>query len=168
MIVLDISGSMGSQLNYNDNDNIGKLEAAKRCCIATVDQLNSTDRIGIVLFDHCAYVLETLKKVGNRRQQLKKKLSDVRLGGSTCLSKGMQEGRGLFTQSILEEKGTWTNRLLFMTDLNSTCDSVSDEKLLLEEVKNFSSAGIYTTVFGIGMDFNVALVEKVSCTVGCR
>ena len=53
-----------------------------------------------------------------------------------------------------------------MTDLNSTLDSVRDEKDLLSRIENNSKINIFTTVVGIGMDFNVSLVEKISCTPG--
>ena len=53
-----------------------------------------------------------------------------------------------------------------MTDLNSTVDSVRDEKDLLSRIENNSKINIFTTVVGIGMDFNVSLVQKISCTPG--
>ena len=55
-----------------------------------------------------------------------------------------------------------------MTDLNSTVDSVRDEKDLLSRIENNSKINIFTTVVGIGMDFNVSLVQKISCTVQVR
>ena len=53
-----------------------------------------------------------------------------------------------------------------MTDLNSTVDSVRDEKDLLAKIETNSKNNIYTTVVGIGMDFNVTLVEKISSIQG--
>ena len=53
-----------------------------------------------------------------------------------------------------------------MTDLNSTVDSVRDEKDLLARIYSNSKINIFTTVVGIGMDFNVLLVQKISCTPG--
>ena len=53
-----------------------------------------------------------------------------------------------------------------MTDLNSTVNSVRDEKDLLARIENNSKINIFTTVVGIGMDFNVSLVQKISCTPG--
>ena len=58
------------------------------------------------------------------------------------------------------------SRIIFMTDLNSTVDSVRDEKDLLARIDSNSKINIFTTVVGIGMDFNVSLVQKISCTPG--
>lgn len=53
-----------------------------------------------------------------------------------------------------------------MTDLNSTVDSVADEKALLSSIEANSLKKIYTTVVGIGMDLNVELVKKISSVPG--
>lgn len=44
-----------------------------------------------------------------------------------------------------------TSRVIFLTDLCSTVDSVNDEKKLLSTIKQNADRGIYTTVVGIGM-----------------
>ena len=54
-----------------------------------------------------------------------------------------------FTSSA--EAANATNRIIFLTDLQSTCDSVNDEKRLLSTIRSNADAGVYTTVVGIGM-----------------
>ena len=44
-----------------------------------------------------------------------------------------------------------TSRIIFLTDLCSTVDSVNDEHKLLSTIKKNAERGIYTTVVGIGM-----------------
>jgi len=56
----------------------------------------------------------------------------------------------MFTDSVIEEKGT-TNRIIFLTDLCSTVDSVNDEKKLLNTIKANAQRGIFTSVVGVGM-----------------
>lgn len=102
VIVMDVSGSMVMLLN--DTEQINKLEAVKKCCAEAVNQLSAEDRIGIVLFDHDAHVLEKLCKVGNKKAAIKNKLLNVRLGGATNLSKGFALGREQFTSDIIEGK----------------------------------------------------------------
>ncbi len=58
-----------------------------------------------------------------------------------------------------------TNRILFLTDLNSTIDSVRDEQQLVENINRNAARSIYMTVVGIGMDLNMALVKSISCTI---
>ena len=71
-----------------------------------------------------------------------------------------------FENVSLGEKKNEFSRIIFMTDLNSTVDSVADEKSLLSRITSNSKNNIYTTVVGIGMDFNVTLVQKISSTPG--
>ena len=67
-----------------------------------------------------------------------------------------------FTSSA--EAANATNRIIFLTDLQSTCDSVNDEKRLLSTIRSNADAGIYTTVVGIGM---VRAYVQYVCVYAC-
>jgi len=70
--------------------------------------------------------------------------------GSTCLSAAIETATDMFTDNVMEERGT-TNRIIFLTDLCSTVDSVNDEKKLLSTIKANAQRGIFTSVVGVGM-----------------
>ena len=55
------------------------------------------------------------------------------------------------THTLSAEAANTTNRIIFLTDLQSTCDTANDEKRLLSTIRSNADAGIYTTVVGIGM-----------------
>ena len=57
------------------------------------------------------------------------------------------------------EHANSTSRVIFLTDLCSTVDSVNDEKRLLSTIKQNADRDIYTTVVGIGMVIIVMLSE---------
>ena len=67
-----------------------------------------------------------------------------------------------FTSSA--EAANATNRIIFLTDLQSTCDSVNDEKRLLSTIRSNADAGVYTTVVGIGM---VCMYILYVCVYAC-
>jgi Ca-activated chloride channel family protein len=146
--VLDISGSMGMQFSEDCSDQ--KLDVAKKCLTALVDQLGKGDKVGLVLFNHSAHVAAELKAwskpwVG----KLKSKIGSLKASGSTNLSAAAQCATDMY-KSAGEGMKT-SNRIIFLTDLNSTVDSENDEKQLLKMLQTSADRGIYTTVVGIGM-----------------
>ena len=49
------------------------------------------------------------------------------------------------------ESAKSTNRLLFLTDLNSTVDSAHDEVELLDILRTEAARNVFTSIVGIGM-----------------
>ena len=94
---------------------------------------------------YSGYVCAQVKK-----PSLQKSISSLMASGSTCLSAAIETATDMFTDNVIEEKGT-TNRIIFLTDLCSTVDSVNDEKKLLSTIKANAQRGIFTSVVGIGM-----------------
>ncbi|XP_065828395.1 uncharacterized protein [Oscarella lobularis] len=169
VVVLDISGSMGS--SFSDDLSSGclmsKINVAKKCLIALVDQLRKGDQFGLILFNHEATVAGELAPWSKALiKSMKTKIESLCPGGMTDLTKAAVSATDLFAKAR-EGKRT-SNRIIFFTDLNSTVDSANDEKRLLSTLKKNATAGIYTTVVGIGMDLNVELVTHISKTPGAR
>ncbi len=116
VIVLDISGSMSSPFNEYYYDLSGrqvrisekyrlmpKIEVAKDAILAILEQLNEGDRLGIVLFDDRASILQQLSRDRNNTlEDIQDKIYEIRPGGGTNLSAGM----GLATD-ILGKYSTW-------------------------------------------------------------
>ena len=69
--------------------------------------------------------------------------------GSTCLTAAIKTATDMFVK-VIEEKNA-TNRIIFLTDLCSTVDSVNDEKKLLATIQANAGRGIFTSVVGVGM-----------------
>ena len=85
-----------------------------------------------------------------KKSGLQKSIASLLATGSTCLSAAIETATDMFTDNVIEEKDT-TNRIIFLTDLCSTVDSVNDEKKLLNTIKANAQRGIFTSVVGVGM-----------------
>ena len=84
-----------------------------------------------------------------KKQDLHNSISSLIASGSTCLTAAIETATDMFT-SVVEEKDV-TNRVIFLTDLCSTVDSVNDEKKLLATIKANAGRGIFASVVGVGM-----------------
>ncbi|KAJ3289344.1 hypothetical protein HK104_007529, partial [Borealophlyctis nickersoniae] len=184
VVALDVSWSMASPFGEDDEEEgpataASKLDVAIDSLKAIISQLGPEDRFGLVEFHSLQNTLVPLTlKSKIKMDEVHRKINALRAGGGTDLTGGLSAATKLFTASrkvtALDECvqiGTRSRRIIFLTDLNSSCGTRNDEETLLDLVaKNAEPlpGGIYTTVIGVGMDFNVALVEKISKTRGCR
>lgn len=173
VVVLDISGSMGSSFDsyYYDGKEKNseyktKMQIAKESLIAMLSHLKSSDRSGIVLFDDRAYRALKLKSVGERDQEkIKKHILDITDRGGTNWSAGYKAGLELFND--MPKDGNYENRIIFLTDAMPNTGEL-DKDGLFGMAKDASEKGIHTTFIGIGVDFNNDLVEYVSKIKGAN
>ncbi|CAA6805687.1 MAG: Unknown protein, partial [uncultured Sulfurovum sp.] len=177
VVVLDISGSMGSKFNAyhydksgskieHDNVNKTKMEIANESIVSMLAQLKDNDKVGVVLFDHNAYKAKPLRLVGNTdKVAIRNHIMELKQRGGTNWSAGYKEGLKLFDE--VELSGEYENRIVFLTDAMPNRGELKKGKLF-GLAKNASARGINTTFIGIGVDFNNDLVEYVSKTKGAN
>jgi len=173
VIVLDISGSMGSPFNKyyydgneEDEDMRTKMELAKESVIALLDHLNEDDRFGMVLFESEAHLAKPLSKVSAKNMDtLKRHIREISDRGGTHMSAGMRLGTELFDELKDADQTEYENRIIFLTDAMPNIGDTSEEGLLRMAEKNAENK-IYTTFIGLGVDFNTALVESITKTRG--
>ncbi|CAA6824658.1 MAG: Unknown protein, partial [uncultured Sulfurovum sp.] len=177
VVVLDISGSMGSKFNAyhydksgskieHDNVNKTKMEIANESIVSMLAQLKDDDKVGVVLFDHNAYKAKPLRLVGNTdKVAIRNHIMELKQRGGTNWSAGYKEGLKLFDE--VELSGEYENRIVFLTDAMPNRGELKKGKLF-GLAKNASARGINTTFIGIGVDFNNDLVEYVSKTKGAN
>jgi Ca-activated chloride channel family protein len=109
VVVLDISGSMGSNFNsyyYDKNGNKidideqsrkTKMEIATESIVAMLSHLKDEDRVGIVLFDNRAYLAKPLRKVMlSDKKAIRDHILALKERGGTNWSAGYQEALKLF------------------------------------------------------------------------
>lgn len=183
MLVLDVSGSMASPFDKYYYDRFGnrherpeqdkdagltKLAAASEALIALLDHLHPDDRFGLVLFDQYAYTALTLRPVGVRDMEaIKGHIRDLRPLGSTNLDAGLALGTILMRPARESDPGRHENRIVFMTDAMPNTGDTSD-KAFLAHIQDNAHAGLYSTVIGIGVDFNTALTELITKARGAN
>ncbi|MBN2454910.1 VWA domain-containing protein [Candidatus Woesearchaeota archaeon] len=178
VIVLDISGSMGSSFNRYYYDQFGnraeieeepdedagksKMEIASKSVVALLDHLNDDDRFGMVLFESSAYLAKPLSRVGaTDLGAIKNHILEIGATGGTNMAAGMKEGTALFEEYLDSDKVVYENRIIFLTDAMPNTGYVSEESLLGITQGNADN-NIYTTFIGIGVDFNTELVEAIT------
>lgn len=103
VIVLDVSGSMGSPFDsyyYDGPDGSGadsrtKMQIANEAVAGLLDRLRPDDRLGVVLFNDGAHVAMPLEAVGDIGE-LKREILGIYSGGGTNMEAGMNMGTSLF------------------------------------------------------------------------
>lgn len=180
VIVLDISGSMASDLNsyYYDGQKpmpladetamraMTKLQAAKESINALFSHLNNDDRVGIVLFDDRAYLAKPLNLVGETDMSaIKAHIDGLAPGGGTDMSAGIRVANDLFDD--LKPEAGRQRRMIFLTDAMPNQGVIGDDGLLAE-IKQNADRQVFTTVVGIGLDFQSTLIEAISKARGAN
>ena len=84
-----------------------------------------------------------------KKATLQSNISSLIASGSTCLTEAIECATNMFS-GVVEDTNA-TNRIIFLTDLCSTVDSVNDEKKLLATIQANAERAIFTSVVGIGM-----------------
>ena len=161
VICLDISGSMGSPMNQNEKT---KIEVAKGVLKTLVKTLKKDDYIAIVLFESTASTLFELQKVENINiEEFEKKIDTIKDLGGTNMESGW-----VLSKSLLEaEMKGYNKRIFFLTDAQPNINSTSGDGLLALAL-NAAEKKIYTTFFGVGLDFQASLVETISKCPGSQ
>ncbi|NOZ91507.1 MAG: VWA domain-containing protein [Epsilonproteobacteria bacterium] len=178
VVVLDISGSMGSSFDtyyYDKNgnkvenkekQNKKKITIATESIVTMLSHLKDDDRVGIILFDHNAYLAKPLREVSKSdKEAIKKHILELKEQGGTNWSAGYKEALKLFDKIDLNKD--YENRIVFLTDAMPNSGELRKDRLF-GMAKKASKKGIHTTFIGIGVDFNTDLVEYVSKTKGAN
>ena len=179
VVVLDISGSMGSNFDAYHYDNMGnkiknedksskkKMQIATEAIVSMLGHLNDDDRVGIALFDHNAYRAKPLNLVANSdKASIRDHILELSERGGTNWSAGYKEGLKLFDEVKLSDSN-YENRIIFLTDAMPNTGELGKNKLF-GMAKDASTKGIHSTFIGVGVDFNNDLVEYVSKTKGAN
>eukprot|EP01125_Pyxidicula_operculata_P016820 TRINITY_DN582_c0_g1_i2.p1 TRINITY_DN582_c0_g1~~TRINITY_DN582_c0_g1_i2.p1 ORF type:complete len:675 (-),score=160.07 TRINITY_DN582_c0_g1_i2:58-2082(-) len=164
VILLDISGSMGS--NYSIESKKCKLNVAKESIVSILDFLRPDDRIGIVLFDDKHQVLQELKLWKDvDRNELKKKIMEVRTHGGTSMTEGMKGAMSLYATLKDVRSTQYINRIINLTDAEFNVGD-TDTKSLIKLMEDAANKKVYKTFVGMGIDFNTELVEAITKVKG--
>jgi len=147
-LVLDRSGSMQSHQ---------KLEFAKKAVVSVLNMLDDEDMVHLVVYDDKVDVVFS-HQYAKDRSLLEPKVNAVRPGGSTNLSGGMEKGT-----SILEADSPmgYAKRMFVFSDglLNV---GIQSKEGIRDLVTKIYEKGIKVDSFGIGADFDEAIMKTIS------
>src|SRR3989339_331416 len=182
MIVMDISGSMGSPFDSYYYDRFGKeiklddkevsnkkkIEIAAKSVANLLDQLDKDDNFGIVLFDDQAYLAKPFSKVEETDMNaIKGHILELVEQGGTNMSAGMNFGTDQFKELKEVNQDEYENRIIFLTDAMPNFGETG-EFGLLGMTKDNANNKIYSTFMGMGVDFNTELIEIISKIKGAN
>ena len=142
-LVIDRSGSMTGQ----------PLEEAKRCAAYVVDQLRADDWASIVEFDNRVKLLAGAQAKGDGRS-LMRTIDDIFAGGNTNLHGGWHAGAEDLAKSALE---AGLKRVILLSD-GCANEGITDTAKIAEQCREMAKAGVTTSTYGLGRDFNEELM----------
>jgi Ca-activated chloride channel homolog len=178
VIVLDISGSMGSPFNKYYYDGINrksqeeskksKMVVATKSVVSLLKHLKPTDKFGLVLFNNNAQLAKPLSLVSHTNMSaISDHILEIHQGGGTNMSAGIIEGTNQFDKIENLNSGEFENRIIFLTDAMPNTGRTGEDDLLSITKENASN-GIFSTFIGVGVDFNSQLIEHISKIKGAN
>jgi uncharacterized protein YegL len=169
-ICLDKSGSMN--WHFEDRESGRKIDVAKRCISAILEQLKPDDVLSIVTFNHEQQVLLHPTKVNDLSfPDIRKMITGIQVTGGTQLANGLSKGinqteaaTNLFVPAV---RNYALKRTIFITDMESTGADERDVLALMHSSATSTRNCSYTTVVGVGVDLSRRTVNKIAAIPGC-
>eukprot|EP00887_Chlorella_sp_A99_P006595 scaffold3.g6595.t1 len=161
----------GKQVNLTAAErNQAKIDVAKEVVQGMVKHLAPTDRVAVVLFETGACVPKALGLVSCvDMEKLQAGISkDVTALGSTNLQAGLDQATNQLKackECMSGSKADVENRIVLITDAQPNTADYSTEGLAAR-LKANAADGIYTTIVGVGLDFNTELIDSISRVKG--
>jgi Ca-activated chloride channel family protein len=148
-LVLDRSGSMSGE----------KLALAKQAVKEALDRLDDRDRFSIVVYDDVIdVVVESTPASAEARRNAVDRLAQVDARGSTNLADGWFRG---CEQVAMHLSSDGIDRVLLLTDGLSN-QGITDAGELARHAGELRARGVSTTTFGVGNDFDEALLQAMA------
>jgi len=161
VLILDISGSMNGSFDWNESKD-SKLDVAKKIIISAImPKLNDKDSLGLVLFDDKAYITQPLVPIASiNLSAFKSEIMKINTKGGTTMEAGMRGGTNQFAEFFKKypDRVGNENRIFFLTDATPN-NGDSDTNKMLEFMKANQAKKIFTSFVGLGVDFNIELVN---------
>jgi len=136
VFLLDVSGSMRSS---------DKLPLIKRALWLLVENLESRDRVAIVVYSGAAGLVLP-PTPGDQKEKIRQAVDQLRAGGSTAGGAGIQLAYQIALQNYIREGN---NRIILATDGDFNV-GVSSSSELVRMVEENRKQGVYLTVLGFG------------------
>ncbi|WP_437676361.1 vWA domain-containing protein [Sorangium sp. So ce131] len=148
-LVLDVSGSMQGE----------PMARARDAARALVDKLDANDDFSLVTFSSDAQVRIPDGPVGPRRAMIKTTIDGITEGGGTNIGRGLELGYVQATQPGIPEDAVKV--VLLLSDGRANAGITSSDRLSRLALDAFQ-AGIQTSTFGLGADYDGALMSSVA------
>ena len=172
IVCIDRSGSMGSSFSSyhydkqqkDSNDTRSKMAITLDVVSKVIDHLKPNDRLGIIVFDSDASIVQTITQFDSiQLDKLKKELSRISASGGTDMSAAINCCASLFDTEIItnDHQQQYDNRILFLTDAQPNQGNLS-ENHFYNRIEQLAKHRIYFTFIGVGIDLNTALISSIT------
>ncbi len=148
-LVLDTSGSMSGQA----------IEDARKAAEAVVGKLAFDDDFSMVTFSDSAHVLVADGAIGPRRADVIARIEQVKADGGTNISSGLDEGYAEAHDAHIAPDAV--KIVMLLSDGHANGGDTSPESLARRAGRAFQD-GIQTSSFGLGPDFDAALMSRIA------
>lgn len=182
-VVVDNSGSMGEIYTQYYYDRYGnridpydgegiyrktKMQSANESVVSILNQLTGNDRLALVTFNSSAALEKPMGPVASANMQaIKNRVLDIAAGGSTNLAAGIDIATRQYNNLSELNNYEYENRIVILTDAEPNTGDFTSGGLMNMLVNN-ANRRIYTTIIGIGVDFNSQLIDAISKVKGAN
>ncbi len=146
-LVIDRSGSMGG----------APIEEAKKCAIDIVKGLKKKDRIAVIAYDNQVEVVSPIAS-GDKRDSICAAIRRIQTRGMTDLHGGHLAGAEQVADFIAKDRLT---RVILLSDGNAN-QGEQDPVRIESQVGALAEAGVTTSTYGLGYDFNEDLMTRMA------
>ena len=145
-----------------------KMDVAIEAVTALLDHLQPEDRIGIVTFNSESRVVQPLSRVSNLdMDSVRQKVNRLRAFSGTNMSAGMRAATHQYSELMEVDPTVSENRIIFVTDAMPNQGETSRSGLV-GMIETNAGRNLYSTVIGVGVDFNTDLVESITKNRGAN
>jgi Ca-activated chloride channel family protein len=152
VLVIDRSGSMGSE---------NKLEKVKEAAASIIENMNSRDLLGLVIYDDSVQTIYPSSPVENK-ERLRQLVYGLTPGGSTNLYGGMQQG---FDEARRNFKKNYVNRIILLSDGLANV-GIIEPTAIMDGAKRIRASAISVSTMGVGIDYNEGLMANIADNSG--
>lgn len=159
--VIDRSGSMSQSLSHSHDFSMrnSKLECAKNATKELIDLLIDGDKIAIVTFDDMISVVQnpiTINK--SAKKEIFQNINKIASGGCTNISDAIKTANNLFTKADAEK---YNCKIVLLSDGYANAGFDRSEQFI-PLMCDILSKGISTSTVGIGIDYDLDIMETIS------
>lgn len=146
-----------NMVNIPQTNYLNKLDMVKEATISAIELLDENDKVSIIAFGSNVSILCKGELVKNK-EKLIGYVKSISCEGMTNLFDGWWQGAHCVAESM--EVG-YLNRVVLLTDGQANMGKRDINEIALE-IEKISAAGISTTSFGVGSDYNEDLLQKIA------
>ena len=156
-LVIDRSGSMAGP----------KLATAKRAALAVLDRLDESDRAAVVVFDNRVDLLQPAEAVTPElRAHVRAALDRIEARATTALHEGWLTGCRAIASDEEPASEQGLARCFLLTDGLANVGLTDPETIASQAAGIRHNAGIGTSTFGIGADYDEGLLSPLAVAGG--